>query len=72
MMMRFRWQSDQRIGKASPVSAGLMFGPNEIMSMLSKLEISDTTFIEKKEAAKILYKLWKDECLHMEVSIEFY
>lgn len=29
-------------------------------------KISDTTFVEKKEAPKILYKLWKDEYLHME------
>ncbi|XP_034686933.1 DNA-directed RNA polymerase III subunit RPC3-like isoform X1 [Vitis riparia] len=33
---------------------------------LETTKISDTTFIEKKEAAKILHKLWKDECLHME------
>ncbi|XP_059432515.1 uncharacterized protein LOC132165849 isoform X2 [Corylus avellana] len=29
-------------------------------------KISDTTFVEKKDAPKILYKLWKDEYLHME------
>lgn len=25
------------------------------------------TFVEKKETPKILYKLWQDEYLHMEV-----
>ncbi|RVX01837.1 hypothetical protein CK203_019553 [Vitis vinifera] len=29
-------------------------------------EISDTTFVEKKDTAKILYQLWKDEYLQME------
>ncbi|KAK4571614.1 hypothetical protein RGQ29_030141 [Quercus rubra] len=29
-------------------------------------KISDTTFVEKKDAPKILYKMWKDEYLHME------
>lgn len=29
-------------------------------------KISDTTFVGKKDAPKILYKLWKDEYLHME------
>lgn len=29
-------------------------------------KISDTTFVEKKDAPKILYKLWNDEYLHME------
>ncbi|PIA62731.1 hypothetical protein AQUCO_00200631v1 [Aquilegia coerulea] len=29
-------------------------------------KISDTTFIEKKEALKLLYNLWKDGYLHME------
>ncbi|EXC19135.1 DNA-directed RNA polymerase III subunit RPC3 [Morus notabilis] len=30
-------------------------------------KIADMTFVEKKEAPKILGKLWKDEYLHMEV-----
>ncbi|KAG2715890.1 hypothetical protein I3843_03G102000 [Carya illinoinensis] len=29
-------------------------------------KIANTTFVEKKDAPKILYKLWKDEYLHME------
>ncbi|KAL2227074.1 UNVERIFIED_CONTAM: hypothetical protein Sindi_2066100 [Sesamum indicum] len=29
-------------------------------------KISDTTFVEKKDTIKILYKLWKDDYLHME------
>ncbi|XP_022851946.1 uncharacterized protein LOC111373625 [Olea europaea var. sylvestris] len=29
-------------------------------------KISDTTFVEKKDTLKILYKLWKDGYLHME------
>ncbi|KAK4431484.1 hypothetical protein Salat_0910500 [Sesamum alatum] len=29
-------------------------------------KISDTTFVEKKDTTKILYKLWKDDYLHME------
>ncbi|KAK6155696.1 hypothetical protein DH2020_009944 [Rehmannia glutinosa] len=29
-------------------------------------KISDSTFVEKKDAIKILYKLWKDDYLHME------
>lgn len=29
-------------------------------------KISDSTFVEKTETVKILYKLWKDEYIHME------
>lgn len=29
-------------------------------------KISDDTFVEKKDTLKILYKLWKDDVLHME------
>lgn len=29
-------------------------------------KISDTTFVEKKDAVRILYKLWQDDYLHME------
>ncbi|KAH6835768.1 hypothetical protein C2S53_002957 [Perilla frutescens var. hirtella] len=29
-------------------------------------KISDSTFVEKKETVQILFKLWKDEYLHME------
>ncbi|PSS32385.1 DNA-directed RNA polymerase III subunit like [Actinidia chinensis var. chinensis] len=34
--------------------------------LLETDKISDTTFVEKKETAKILFKLWKDDYLHME------
>uniref|UniRef100_A0A5B7AVW8 DNA-directed RNA polymerase III subunit RPC3 n=1 Tax=Davidia involucrata TaxID=16924 RepID=A0A5B7AVW8_DAVIN len=34
--------------------------------LLETDKISDTTFVEKKDTAKILYKLWKDDYLHME------
>lgn len=30
-------------------------------------QISDTTFVEKKDAVKILFKLWKDDYLEMKV-----
>ncbi|OVA00278.1 RNA polymerase III Rpc82 [Macleaya cordata] len=29
-------------------------------------KIADTTFVDKKETLKILYKMWKDDYLHME------
>ncbi|KAL2533842.1 RNA polymerase III subunit RPC82 family protein [Abeliophyllum distichum] len=34
--------------------------------LLETDKISDTTFVEKKDTLKILYKLWKDGYLHME------
>ncbi|KAI3458145.1 hypothetical protein Pfo_014808 [Paulownia fortunei] len=34
--------------------------------LLETDKISDTTFVEKKDTIKILYKLWKDDYLHME------
>ncbi|KAG8381316.1 hypothetical protein BUALT_Bualt06G0109700 [Buddleja alternifolia] len=34
--------------------------------LLESDKISDTTFVEKKDAIKILYRLWKDDYLHME------
>ncbi|KAJ4706026.1 DNA-directed RNA polymerase III subunit RPC3-like [Melia azedarach] len=34
--------------------------------LLETDKISDTTFVEKKDAPKVLYKLWKDGYLHME------
>ncbi|KAA8529773.1 hypothetical protein F0562_034127 [Nyssa sinensis] len=34
--------------------------------LLETDKISDTTFVDKKDASKILYKLWKDDYLHME------
>ncbi|XP_021892238.1 DNA-directed RNA polymerase III subunit rpc3 [Carica papaya] len=34
--------------------------------LLETDKIADSTFVEKKDAPKILYKLWKDEYLHME------
>ncbi|CBI22720.3 hypothetical protein AAG906_008753 [Vitis piasezkii] len=34
--------------------------------LLETDKISDTTFVEKKDTAKILYQLWKDEYLQME------
>ncbi|XAR69867.1 hypothetical protein NMG60_11001613 [Bertholletia excelsa] len=34
-------------------------------------KISDKTFVEKKDTAKILFKLWKDEYLHMEKLVAY-
>ncbi|XWS48449.1 hypothetical protein CRYUN_Cryun13aG0077900 [Craigia yunnanensis] len=34
--------------------------------LLETDKIADTTFVEKKDTPKILYKLWKDDYLHME------
>ncbi|XP_058181935.1 uncharacterized protein LOC131300234 [Rhododendron vialii] len=34
--------------------------------LLETDKISDTTFVEKKNTAKILFKLWKDDYLHLE------
>ncbi|KAL6971944.1 hypothetical protein U1Q18_031627 [Sarracenia purpurea var. burkii] len=34
-------------------------------------KISDTTFVEKKDTAKILFKLWKDDYLHMEKIVAY-
>lgn len=42
--------------------------PELSISQACSLQISDTAFVDKKETPKILYKLWKDKYLHMEVS----
>ncbi|KAJ7974182.1 DNA-directed RNA polymerase III subunit RPC3 [Quillaja saponaria] len=34
--------------------------------LLDTDKISDTTFVEKKDTPKVLYKLWKDKYVHME------
>ncbi|XP_052176063.1 uncharacterized protein LOC127790540 isoform X2 [Diospyros lotus] len=39
--------------------------------LLETDKISDSTFVEKKDTAKILFKLWKDDYLHMEKVVTY-
>lgn len=39
-----------------------------ICPVIVLLQIADATFVEKKNTAKILFKLWKDDYLHLEVN----
>ncbi|CAK9169502.1 unnamed protein product [Ilex paraguariensis] len=44
---------------------------SEAGRLLETDKISDKTFVEKKETAKILYRLWKDDYLHMEKVVTY-
>lgn len=51
-------------GTIGTVSVGIF---SKLTVITLSTQIADSTFVEKKDAIKILYKLWKDEYVQIEV-----